>query len=371
MRLFDTRFRSTVATALGAASLIALPVPASGADQDVGGHTAQPTHKGSGGAQSRPTSSDATRAGAKAERPARNVRLSSLVGMDIHNVRGESLGEVKDAVLDLGGQRVRYVILEMGGFLGIGDKLYAYPMTAFRTSADRDELVLDVPRDRLERAPGFARDNWPEWARYGPDVDAYWSDRRAGSQPRELSSGSRPPVLDRSGANPLRTAEQDPMLRRASDVLGMEISDRRDDDAAEVQEVIVNLADGRIRSFVLAFDRGWGLRDKLVVVPPSAINFAARSDNAFLRVSPNEIDRHLAFDPRRWPDLNDPRFAPEADRYLVTTATVVTPLQDESSARAGDRATDRAQPTHPSSGTGGEQRTDADGRAERSSRPRP
>jgi sporulation protein YlmC with PRC-barrel domain len=105
-------------------------------------------------------------------------RASTLVGMKVLNPAGDELGKVEDLVIDVGSGRVRYAALSFGGFLGIGDKLFAVPMHALNLQHKEDDsyLVLDADQQRLEKAPGFNADAWPDFANpnWGADVDAFY-----------------------------------------------------------------------------------------------------------------------------------------------------------------------------------------------------
>ena len=91
---------------------------------------------------------------------------SKFIGMDIENPQGENLGEVKDIMLDSNG-RVRYAAVSYGGFMGMGDKMYAVPMEAFTFKRDKDmffddvKLILNVSKDQLKNDQGFDGKNWP------------------------------------------------------------------------------------------------------------------------------------------------------------------------------------------------------------------
>ncbi len=58
------------------------------------------------------------------------VRASQLIGMNIQNEQGKSLGEINDLVLDANSGKIRYAAVTYGGFLGVGDKLFAVPWGA-------------------------------------------------------------------------------------------------------------------------------------------------------------------------------------------------------------------------------------------------
>lgn len=103
------------------------------------------------------------------------IRVSELIGTNIQNPAGESLGEIEDIVIDKEG-KVRYAAVTYGGFLGLGDKLFAVPFEAFQVRIDPDELddddidsddfvmVLNVTQQQLEGQQGFDQDNWPDMA---------------------------------------------------------------------------------------------------------------------------------------------------------------------------------------------------------------
>ena len=77
----------------------------------------------------------------------RVLSASTLEGDKVRNMEGEKLGEVKELMIDLESGRVAYAVLKFGGFLGMGDKLFAVPWEALRVSTEEHEFVLDVPKD--------------------------------------------------------------------------------------------------------------------------------------------------------------------------------------------------------------------------------
>ena len=107
------------------------------------------------------------------------VRGRDVIGADVVNRDGESLGSIQDLVFDAPTGRIAYAVLSFGGFLGVGNKLFALPWPALQWSLDRNAFVLDIPRERLESAPGFDPDNWPDMANreWQTDVSGYYGYR--------------------------------------------------------------------------------------------------------------------------------------------------------------------------------------------------
>jgi hypothetical protein len=88
----------------------------------------------------------------------------TLVGNDVYNDESESLGDIKEIMLDMRTGRVSYAVLSFGGFLGIGEKFFAVPWDALKLDTAHKRFVLDVKKDRLKSAPGFDKDHWPDMA---------------------------------------------------------------------------------------------------------------------------------------------------------------------------------------------------------------
>lgn len=85
----------------------------------------------------------------------------TLNGNGVYNEKDEDLGDINEFMLDMSTGRVSYAVLSFGGVLGMGDKFFAVPFNALKLDKANKRFVLNVDKDRLERAPGFDKDNWP------------------------------------------------------------------------------------------------------------------------------------------------------------------------------------------------------------------
>jgi sporulation protein YlmC with PRC-barrel domain len=92
------------------------------------------------------------------------LSASSLRGDSVKNPQGEDIGDIKDIMIDTATGRVEYYVLSFGGFLGMGKKLFAVPPQALQVDTNNECMVLDIPKEKLEKAPGFDEDNWPNTA---------------------------------------------------------------------------------------------------------------------------------------------------------------------------------------------------------------
>jgi len=93
------------------------------------------------------------------------VLSSSTICSDhVKNAAGEDLGKIEDLMVDLDSGRIAYAVLSFGGFLKMGNKLFAVPWQALQVDTANKQFILNVDKRVLENAPGFDKDNWPNMA---------------------------------------------------------------------------------------------------------------------------------------------------------------------------------------------------------------
>jgi sporulation protein YlmC with PRC-barrel domain len=92
------------------------------------------------------------------------LRAGEFLKMNVRNPQNEKLGAIEEIVIDMSSGRVLYAVLGAGGFLGIGEKLFAIPVNAFTIDTAGKELVLQADKERLKQAQGFDKGSWPTTA---------------------------------------------------------------------------------------------------------------------------------------------------------------------------------------------------------------
>lgn len=100
----------------------------------------------------------------------------TLVGNDVFNQKDEDLGDIKEIMLDMRTGRVSYAVLSFGGFMGMGEKLFAVPWEALTLDTANKRFVLNTDKASLENAPGFDKDKWPNMAdsSWAAGIHAYY-----------------------------------------------------------------------------------------------------------------------------------------------------------------------------------------------------
>ncbi len=124
----------------------------------------------------------------------RVLSASTLSGDRVRNSAGEDLGKIEEIMLDIPSGRVAYAVLSFGGFLGIGNKLFAVPWQALSLNERDHEFILNMDRQKLENAPGFDKDNWPDMAdpAWGEQIHKHWGYEQESSRPDDFDRDRNP-----------------------------------------------------------------------------------------------------------------------------------------------------------------------------------
>jgi hypothetical protein len=84
---------------------------------------------------------------------ARSARASKIIGNKVY--KGDtSIGQIEDVMVDLDHATTAAVILSVGGFLGMGDKLVAVPVSQIKVGSEA-KFTTDLTKDQLVNAPAF------------------------------------------------------------------------------------------------------------------------------------------------------------------------------------------------------------------------
>jgi len=87
-------------------------------------------------------------------------RASDLIGKDVNSKSGEDIGEIEELVINMAEQKVHYAVLEFDPSWASAEQNYAFPLTAFNLTDNRDELVLDIDKSQLQAMKSFPDSRW-------------------------------------------------------------------------------------------------------------------------------------------------------------------------------------------------------------------
>jgi sporulation protein YlmC with PRC-barrel domain len=259
------------------------------------------------------------------------IRVSQLRGLTVRNSAGEDLGEIKDLMLDMGEHgRIRYAALSFGGFLGLGDKMFAIPYRSLKLQHDADKdnnfVVFDVSEETLKNAPGFDDDHWPDMAdrkwmesadkRHKVDVHAGNTDVHVRAEGREDAGNAKSTRKDK---------EQNWRLHRASEAIGMKVRNGNGDKLGKVEDIVIAMNSGNIRYVAMSFGGFLGIGDKFFAVPFDAVmlQYDADDNDYFVMFDTTEeqLDKAPGFDKDHWPDFANEKWAQDVQEYYKAHRT--------------------------------------------------
>jgi len=103
------------------------------------------------------------------------ISSDKVNGTDVYNPAGEKLGSIDSLMIDKLSGKVRYAVMEFGGFLGIGTDRYPLPWETMKYEPNMGGYVVSLSKEQLDNAPRYANDTAPEYTdEYGRRVYDYY-----------------------------------------------------------------------------------------------------------------------------------------------------------------------------------------------------
>ena len=203
-----------------------------------------------------------------------NLRASDLVGEDIRDAKGDTLGEIEEIVMPTGDRDEIRMIVSVGGVLGVGDKLVALPYDDLRVSPDGDTFYIDRTETQLEQAPAFKYDAQADTQRATP------------TQPSAAARATtdRPRTTVATAATPAKSNLMlDVFDHRASEIIGATVLDDRGESVAEVEDIVVSIDDNKLHA-VLAFGGFAGFGEKRITLPFDGLQISSADGGPKVRI---------------------------------------------------------------------------------------
>ncbi len=292
------------------------------------------------------------------------AKASDLIGIEVRNFQDDKLGKVEDLALDVESGRIVQVVLSIGGFMGIGDTLTAVPPGALHQDVALEILHLDADKEKLKSAPTFDSSKWEEatqsnrvtaaYAHY--EQQPYFVANRDGYRPAsdDVNGGTTQPrhldgTINANGASAVESAritegqrsvvgtqntlstrnpdgtwsrENRPngnetnsswsslgYVQKASTLIGTTVKNVQNETLGDVDNILLDLASGRIVAVVVSSGGFLGMGDELSAVPPTALRFSADRKTLQLDASKEMLSNAPHFKANQWPEFSEPSYA--------------------------------------------------------------
>ncbi len=247
------------------------------------------------------------------------VRASKLIGMNVYNHQDKELGKIKDVVLDQNGRNIGYAVVSYGGFLGVGDKLFAIPYRSLEYSSVKDSKVyLSMDENAIKNAPGFNQDAWPDKA----DSAAYY---KQADQYYDKNSTARPAAGRMEGTTATPMSEGLNWDRRLSSLIGADVKSPTGENLGDIKDVVIDWKTGKVQYDVLSFGGIMGIGDKLFAVPATALQSKPDSKELVLGIDKQRLKDAPGFDKDNWPNFTDANWQKTNDQFYTAQPGMVVP----------------------------------------------
>jgi len=218
----------------------------------------------------------------RGEKSAYKLRASDLLGADLENAGGESVGEIDDLVVNRKDDQLM-AIVSVGGFLGIGDRLVAVPYENLRMGKDSDNVYWDISKSSLEALAEFTYDE--------NETSGYESmmSRRQGTDTDAKRMG-----YSKSIEYSKFRGDDSRYKLRISELLGEELENADGDNLGEVDDLIIP-RNGNSLQAVVSVGGFLGMGDRLILVPHDELRVGADGDEFYLNANKEALESRPEF----------------------------------------------------------------------------
>ena len=281
------------------------------------------------------------------------AKASDVIGMTGKNYQDEKLGKVDDLAVDVESGRIVQVIVSTGGFIGIGDTLTAVPPGALHHDVANKVLHLDANKEKLKAGPKFDTTKWAEcsdadhlsqvYRHYGEEPAYTFVEKGDAVLESQRTPASSPNIVSTRNADGtwakdhiagksqcMIPASRLSQLQKASKIIGTSVKNLQDEKLGKVDNLLLDLAAGRIVAVIVSSGGFLGMGDELSAIPSSALKFTADRETLQLDTSKEQLSQAPHFKANQWPDFDQPSYAHGVYRayrvepYFTTNVTAET-----------------------------------------------
>lgn len=128
--------------------------------------------------------------------PSATADTRKLIGRNIKNADGETIGEIKSIYINKDG-KVDSVLASVGGFLGVGDREVRIAWSDLRITDNGEKVTVNMTKDELKAKPEYKYRNETWRGQVFTDTGAA---ERHGACGRRAAAGQRPARPDDQAA---------------------------------------------------------------------------------------------------------------------------------------------------------------------------
>jgi sporulation protein YlmC with PRC-barrel domain len=211
---------------------------------------------------------------------------SDLINDEVTNNAGETLGRLERFMIDLSSGRVLYAVMSHGSLLG-PRKFIAVPWEILSFSHHDKRFILNIAKDRLNEAPAFQQERWPEQA------DPAW----VGNMYQYY--GLQAPKM---GPIEKRTHQGLP----ASSLLNATVVDSQGQVIGKLKDLFIDLKNSQIIFAAITTGSILGMDNKYYALPSNILTI--QEDKLMVNAAKEQLEGGPSFEKDNWPDVNDEKW---------------------------------------------------------------
>jgi sporulation protein YlmC with PRC-barrel domain len=81
----------------------------------------------------------------------------NVLGMRVRNEQGRDVGEIDNLLIDTQTGQISYVVVAVGGFMGVGEKKVVVPWSDLTIASDGKRAIATLSQTKLDGAPRWDR----------------------------------------------------------------------------------------------------------------------------------------------------------------------------------------------------------------------
>lgn len=223
-----------------------------------------------------------------------------LLGLKLHDAADKGMGEIGDLLIDPTSGEIRYAVLEVGGFLGVGEDRRVVPWSLVQIVPDSKDIEKCEARtkltvDQVKSAPKATKD-----AKFSADLD-----KRI-----EAAFGK-----DESWAY---VGKGEPTFLQCSDMDGVVLKDPTDKEVGKIQDIVLAPTFNCVAFAVVDATKDAG--GKNVAVPFGRVNYAYDADKKLRATTSIDLTKFSVapvYDKKDWKRVSSKSWLTEMSTYYA------------------------------------------------------
>lgn len=168
-----------------------------------------------------------------------NIDSKKLLDANVRGVNGDKVGEIEGVILDSAG-KTQAVVVEVGGFLGMGERHVALNWSALTVSESGDKVTTQYTKDQLKGMPEYKIDQKRRETAYNDP------DYRTVGAPNRVADGTNDRPKTTMNSNWTKAAGN----LKGSELIGADIVNAKNDEIGNVNDVLFDTT-GKIKSLLV------------------------------------------------------------------------------------------------------------------------